>query len=56
MMGSEVGQVRCIYGSSDCGVARDRQVETNPWPQIGLAKTNHTFAVYRKLKKTSGSR
>ena len=30
IMGSEFRQVRCIYGSSDCGVVRDRQSGDEP--------------------------
>lgn len=30
IMGSGFGQVRCIYGSSDCGVALDRQSGDEP--------------------------
>jgi len=30
IMGSGFGQVRCIYGSSDCGAARDRQSGDEP--------------------------
>lgn len=45
-MVSGVGQVSCIYGSNECGVARDRQSGDEPWPQTGLEKTSPTFAVY----------
>jgi hypothetical protein len=49
--GSRVVLVRCIYRTSDCGVAVIVRVETNPAPQTAQRRLEHIFITYKTQDK-----